>query len=301
LQKKASKGERRKESTDATNLTDEQLSVIFQVDREAVHSSTVSTAEQIFEVRSAPLKAKLLHIELTNRAKSLINTSLSNIRTAEHSIRAFTETSKARKGLLERIENMGLPQELIQCFTRIAQAKMRIKDLIRGVESAIKTRQHNHDLSIDAGDGKPSDGTDTVRELMHWYSQQKEKIDNREIFNLLFPEGEKTFARRRIEPRTDEANVEDDAASNSSGVSLDNLRCACCLKGHASDENDLLLCDGLGCYRAFHMNCLQPKLTPEDIAADENEHWFCPLCSGKQNKTVKSWMKCISHFYDDTT
>lgn len=41
----------------------------------------------------------------------------------------------------------------------------------------------------------------------------------------------------------------------------------------------MLLCDGVGCYRAFHMNCLSPKLTPEQIEADDMEHWFCPLCA----------------------
>ena len=49
-----------------------------------------------------------------------------------------------------------------------------------------------------------------------------------------------------------------DAASNSSWVSLDNLKCVCCLTGHVSDENDLLLCDGSGCYRAYHTRWVKP-------------------------------------------
>ena len=272
LKRKSFKGDKRKlyEAVDiTTRLSDEQLNGIFTIDREGTLSAGISSAEESFEVLSAPLKAKLLHAELTNRAKSLINTSLSTIRTAEHSIRAFTETSKARKGLMERIENMGLPQELIQCFTRIAQSKMRIKDLIRGVENAIKTRQH-HDSPANV-----EEGVDAVIELMNWYWSQKEETRDPELYKHLFPEGSRTLTRRRVEPRTDEA----DDASNSSGVSLDNLRCACCLESSASDENDLLLCDGLGCYRAFHMQCLQPKLTPDEVATDENEHWFCPLCT----------------------
>eukprot|EP00804_Cyclotella_cryptica_P024968 CCRYP_015508-RA/>CCRYP_015508-RA protein AED:0.06 eAED:0.06 QI:133/1/1/1/1/1/6/1103/1440 len=278
LRRKASKGAKRKShDKDEKHLSDEQLSVIFRMAPETSPSSDTSSAEQLFEILSAPLKAKLLHAELTTRAKSLINTSLSNIRTAEHSIRAFTETTKARKALMERIENMGLPQELIQCFARVAQAKMRIQDMIRGVENAIKTRQH-HDPLVNANGGEQSDCIDVVGELMHWYSSQEANDPNETLFRNLFPEGKRTFARRRVEPRTDEANADADAASNSSGVSLDNLRCACCLTGNASDENDLLLCDGLGCYRAYHMCCVEPKLTPEDLAADENEHWFCPLC-----------------------
>ena len=276
LKRKSSRGDKRKLPITAdttTCLSDEQLNGIFTIDRAGTLPTDISSAEESFEVLSAPLKAKLLHAELTNRAKSLINTSLSTIRTAEHSIRAFTETSKARKGLMERIENMGLPQELIQCFTRIAQSKMRIKDLIRGVESAIKTRQH-HDPSDNV-----EEGIDAVIELMDWYLSQKEKKNDPELYNHLFPEGPRTLSRRRVEPRTDEAKGETDDASNSSGVSLDNLRCACCLESNASDENDLLLCDGLGCYRAFHMQCLQPKLTPGEVATDDNEHWFCPFCT----------------------
>ena len=216
LRKRAARGESGIDET--LQLSDEQLSSIFQVNREVTPSENVLSSEQLFEVLSAPLKAKLLHSELTNRAKSLINTSLSNIRTAEHSIRAFTETSKARKGLLERIENMGLPQELAQCFMRIAQSKMRIKDLIRGIESSIKTRQHHDLLRLD---GKQSEGTDAVVELMQWYSSRDEK--DPELYRQLFPEGSRTLARRRVEPRTDEANAEADDASNSSGISLDNL------------------------------------------------------------------------------
>jgi hypothetical protein len=295
LKQKSAKGDK---SIAEGELSDEQLSQIFQLDREGTTSNDVLLAEHSFELLSAPMKAKLLNAELTNRAKSLIKTCFSNIRTAEHSIRAFTETSKARKGLMERIENMGLPQELVQCFTRIAQSKMKVRDLITGVETSIKTRQR-HDLDID--DVNQSEGTDAVVDLMRWHSRQNDP----ELFSHLFPEGERTLARRRVEPRTDEANLEPDDASNSSGVSLDNLvsnvfnnmwiyfsahfffsspspclkRCACCLKGHASDDNDLLLCDGVGCYRAFHMNCLQPKMTPEQIEADNIENWFCPLCT----------------------
>jgi hypothetical protein len=279
LKRKASKEAKQKEpEQEIIRLSDDDLATIFRMDPDAAQSTDISATEHLFEVSSAPLKAKLLHSELTTRAKSLINTSLSNIRTAEHSIRAFTETSKARKALMERIDTMGLPQELIQCFTRVAMSKLRIKNLIRGVENAIKIRQHHDEVAVGKG-GEEADCTDAVSELMHWYEGQRAADHDGTLFRQLFPEGERTFTRRRVEPRTDEGDVEADAASNSSGVSLDNLKCSCCFKGHASDENDLLLCDGLGCYRAFHTNCLEPKLTPEEVAADENEHWFCPLCT----------------------
>lgn len=72
---------------------------------------------------------------------------------------------------------------------------------------------------------------------------------------------------------------EDSDSSNSSGISLDDLVCCICLIGDATDENDLLLCDGKGCFRAYHMNCLEPRVTQEEVEATEGEDWFCPLCT----------------------
>ena len=242
----------------------------------------ISSTELKFERLSAPLKAKLLHSELTIRAKSLINTALSNIRSTEHSLRVFTETSKARKALAERIDKMGFPQELIQCVMRMAQSKMKIKHLISAVQQTIKSRPHRGNLSD--RDADTADNVDVVGELMQWYMNQEQsepgKIldcgSNSSLHRRLFPEG--NLQRRRFEPRTDEAE-EASKATDSSGVSLDDLRCSCCHDGHASTENDLLLCDGMGCYRAFHMHCLEPKVTPEEVAGGDDDNWFCPLCT----------------------
>ncbi|EED90519.1 predicted protein [Thalassiosira pseudonana CCMP1335] len=275
------------------SLSDEELTAIFRcvaakspeeatsavdANEEPTDQIDIASVEQRFEYMSAPLKAKILHSELTTRAKSLINTSLSTIRTAEHSIRAFTETNKARKALTERMESsLGLPQELIQCFMRIAQSKMRVRELIFGVEKAIKNRQlHGNLTSAQEGDNG-AEWIDIVSELKQWYLTQQPNDTNKTLFHLLFPE-KGGLTRRRLEPRTDESKEEAESASNSSGISLDNLRCVCCFKGTASNENDLLLCDGMGCYRAFHMCCVEPKLTLEDVE-DEDESWFCPLCT----------------------
>ena len=61
-----------------------------------------------------------------------------------------------------------------------------------------------------------------------------------------------------------------------SGISLDNLKCAVCFKGDSTDDNDLLMCDGQGCFRAHHMQCHLPIITQGD--AQQEEDWFCPLC-----------------------
>ena len=53
--------------------------------------------------------------------------------------------------------------------------------------------------------------------------------------------------------------------------SYDDIFCSEC----NTDENDaeLLLCDGPGCKRGYHLYCLLPKLK----AAPEG-NWFCPVC-----------------------
>jgi hypothetical protein len=71
---------------------------------------------------------------------------------------------------------------------------------------------------------------------------------------------------------------EDDGDDDDSGISLDDLQCCVCFKSEASDDNDLILCDGSGCCRAYHVHCLDPPPS-SDIFDDEDADWFCPMCS----------------------
>ena len=59
-----------------------------------------------------------------------------------------------------------------------------------------------------------------------------------------------------------------------SGISLDDLQCCICLQSDATDDNDLLLCDGCGCYRAYHQACVSPVVAN----VDDDDDWFCPIC-----------------------
>ena len=70
------------------------------------------------------------------------------------------------------------------------------------------------------------------------------------------------------------SNHDDD---NDSGISLDDLQCCVCRNNEATDDNDLVLCDGQGCFRAFHAQCISPALKQADL--EENVDWFCPYCS----------------------
>ena len=50
--------------------------------------------------------------------------------------------------------------------------------------------------------------------------------------------------------------------------------CISCGSGDDSDGNDILLCDSKKCNNAYHLACLEPKLT----AVPEGD-WFCPTCT----------------------
>ena len=60
-------------------------------------------------------------------------------------------------------------------------------------------------------------------------------------------------------------------------MSIDHLTCVQCHLSTSCDDNDLLLCDGAGCFRAVHQNCVHPHVGEEDLAEDVD--WFCPYCS----------------------
>ena len=69
----------------------------------------------------------------------------------------------------------------------------------------------------------------------------------------------------------------DDDDDDDEGFSLDDLQCCVCLQGDSTDDNDMILCDGHGCYRAYHAQCVHPHVQIDD-EEDEDSNWFCPLC-----------------------
>ena len=72
---------------------------------------------------------------------------------------------------------------------------------------------------------------------------------------------------------------------NDSGISLDELKCCVCLCGECTDENDLVMCDGQNCYRAFHMRCIYPPMEVNED--DDNSDWFCPYCQTMADLLLK--------------
>lgn len=52
---------------------------------------------------------------------------------------------------------------------------------------------------------------------------------------------------------------------------LQNLKCECC--GRGDDADKMLLCDGEGCNKGYHIYCIFPPL--DEIPEDD---WFCDQC-----------------------
>jgi PHD-finger len=61
---------------------------------------------------------------------------------------------------------------------------------------------------------------------------------------------------------------------------LDNahIRCSACTKQDSSDDNDILLCDGELCTRAYHVGCLPVKAGFDPEALPQEIGWLCPAC-----------------------
>ena len=321
------------------------LYAINGVEQPAKQQEDIVRLERRFEFITTDLKSSALHEELTSRSRTLIKSTLRTMRNSQHALRTFTETSKARKSLADRIElarreqeyeddsngngnvgvRLGLPQELSQCIMRIAVCKVRVRELIMGLEHIIRCRPYDvnelsSNLKIDEEDKKmgtdDDQWRDSIGDLMQWYLREQQSQppkahvtttmkeyqpptknvsldatdtkDSKSLLHHLFPEG--NLSRRRYEPRTGEAHLHEQQkhgkmdgsdASSVTSISLDDLRCSQCQGHDASDDNDMLLCDGIGCYRSYHMQCLEPKVVVDDVEKDgvEDKDWFCPLCT----------------------
>ena len=106
----------------------------------------------------------------------------------------------------------------------------------------------------------------------------------------------------------------DGKSDDDSSVNVEEVGCSICGSLESTEENDVLLCDRTGCFRAFHMHCLNPAVTragmiannlakakrrdalaagcesasrahadQDDEESDEDDNdvddtWFCPQC-----------------------
>lgn len=80
---------------------------------------------------------------------------------------------------------------------------------------------------------------------------------------------EEADAERAILPQHFDADGEIDNA---------HIRCAGCSNIESSDDNDILLCDGELCTKAYHVGCLPVKGTFDAEELPDDVGWLCPAC-----------------------
>ena len=64
---------------------------------------------------------------------------------------------------------------------------------------------------------------------------------------------------------------------------------------HACNRPGLLLCCD-GCYRAFHMNCIDPPMEQDAVL---DEAWYCYICEAKRNSRSKVDRGMFTDLLDD--
>ena len=244
----------------------------------------VQPLEQAWEYASRHLKATHLQSHSLKRLRNYVAAQASNYRLAETAVTTLTGTNKNRHHFVQKYS-----QELAQTLVKFYG--------VRRTWRAACTALHDVQRATDT----------RWRALQAFCDQAPPEFVQR----VLFPFGRQY--PRRTEPRTAEAGLNDNNNNNhkdehtkppaaivvtrdaqkkpaatkrqapsfsnddDSGISLDDLQCCVCRTSEATDENDLVLCDGQGCFRAYHAHCLSPALQEADL--EENVDWFCPLCS----------------------
>lgn len=182
------------------------------------------------------------------------------------------ETLVSSKHVASRQNSWPPPQELAQCVWAQVSAKHSIRSTLERLEGY---RVVSHQRK-------------SWQRLQDWLASCKNGDDF--VQRTVFPFG--THYPRRWIPVTAEYNATATngipteivttrttnhppaaADDDDDGISLDELQCCVCLLGESSDDNDLVLCDGQGCFRAYHVHCVHPL-----IEANDQDDWFCPLC-----------------------
>mmetsp|Transcript_18952 Transcript_18952/g.28604 ORF Transcript_18952/g.28604 Transcript_18952/m.28604 type:complete len:362 (+) Transcript_18952:82-1167(+) len=75
-------------------------------------------------------------------------------------------------------------------------------------------------------------------------------------------------------------------------IDVENVACSKCGGMICDDHNDIVMCDRKNCYRAYHMNCCDPRLDLEQIG-DPDDDWFCHLC-----ETMERAINKINELFD---
>lgn len=255
----------------------------------------VKALQREWEVASGHAKAKLWNLQF-KQLRTFLKSQASNIRMANTTLATMTSTKRNRQHFLQTKAGTKSSQELAQTLCKLTGAKFKIREALLSLES-MRVKNESIDFAgLNAWSQKHPEhathvfpfGSDHCTKERRIVPRTRErKQDSKKDENVIPTEitlggdsskasAPKTASRsKKGEKKSKDNGKEDD---DDSGITLDDLQCAVCMIGDATDENDVLLCDGKDCHRAFHMKCVYPHVKQEDIE-NEDEDWFCPICS----------------------
>ena len=76
--------------------------------------------------------------------------------------------------------------------------------------------------------------------------------------------------RNRSGPTYEHHPVDDDG-----NIDMNLLVCNLCGSGDDSEGNDIVACDNVGCFRAYHTLCLKPAVAPEVFSEADMDDQVC--------------------------
>ena len=285
--------------------------------------------EQKWEVATHTHKAHLWHKQF-GQIKTFLNSQLSNIRMAQSALETLTSTKRNRAHFLLPGKKS---QELAQTLLRLAMGKWKIRQTLEGLEairkgdgnatasimmdwctkysqhamhvfpyglhhfqthqrSVPRSREMTYDAGLQEKQPTPASGGAMPMEIVCDHPEEETELENKKKrqHTPTVPSHKKEKNKKK------EKYQDSDGDDDDSGITLDDLQCCICTIGDSTDENDVLLCDGQGCYRAFHMKCIYPEVTPDQL---DHEDWFCPLCSAITNFIQHVQIMCNGEDDDD--
>ena len=83
---------------------------------------------------------------------------------------------------------------------------------------------------------------------------------------------------KRCEEADGDAGIPPENFDSDGEIDNAHIRCSACEDMSASDDNDILLCDGELCTRAYHVGCLPVKEGFDSEKLPEELGWLCPAC-----------------------
>ncbi|OQR98716.1 hypothetical protein ACHHYP_08256 [Achlya hypogyna] len=66
---------------------------------------------------------------------------------------------------------------------------------------------------------------------------------------------------------------------DASEMNDEDILCAKCRLSTTAPDNDILICESIGCKRVYHQQCLEPVLLTKDMPPEDVD-WYCQLCLG---------------------